>query len=57
MGGGAGGVVPYVLLAQRAPRLDVGRGLVRVRVGVWVRVRQATRLWPPARAVLVRGDN
>ena len=34
VGGGAGGGVPYVLLAQRAPRLDVGRGLVRVRLGL-----------------------
>ena len=41
-GGAGGGGVCYVLLAQSAPRLDVGRGLVRVRVGV--RVRDVTRL-------------
>ena len=41
-GGAGGGGVRYVLLAQSAPRLDIGRGLVRVRVGV--RVRDVTRL-------------
>ena len=37
-GGAGGGGVCYVLLAQSAPRLDVGRGLVGVRV------RDVTRL-------------
>ena len=41
-GGAGGGGVCYVLLAQSAPRLDIGRVLVRVRVGV--RVRDVTRL-------------
>ena len=41
-GGAGGGGVCYVRLAQSAPRLDVGRGLVRVRVGI--RVRDVTRL-------------